>query len=612
MFSEEKQLFNMKNFFLCFNLIAGIAFAQTDTISLKPLIMNDVFLKNHYKSQSVIKLNDSILEQNPNQLTQVLQAQTPLYFKENGRGMVSSPSFRGTLASHTAVVWNGINVNSQTTGQTDFNLFTSNSFDGMIVKPGGGSIAYGTGAIGGTIHLLNKTEYNKGLNQKISLGYGSFDTWSGKYKLNYSTEKLSSSLAYVRSQSDNDYSIPNFMKKNLNGKYFFNTINANFGYKIDSKNELKLYSMFNFGSREFPLVDIGSTPSGYDNNDYRVMTEWNFNPTETWQSQLKLAYVREESSFFNNIHHTYSDDLEVDNYVLKYYLNHQLTSNFEVAISSEANYNQGSGNNLSKSDQNSLNFALIAKHKLSDHFAYEASVRQDFSNQYQNPFIYSLGFNYRPINSYQLRGNISKNFRNPTYNDLFWKTGGNPDLKSESAYQFEMGNDFISKNLNIQTNIFYNKLSDMIQWIPSQSNSSYWIPRNVNRAETYGFELIGDYKWNAFTFNTTYGFTRTKDKSKNKELMYSPRHKWTSSAQYTYKQLSAFVQNSYTSKVFSDSEEEKIIDNFWVTNLGLSYTISPLYSVFIRVNNVFNQHYQTQENRWQPGINYTLQIQIKF
>ncbi|MFV0231755.1 Plug domain-containing protein [Empedobacter falsenii] len=158
----------MKIFFLCFNLIAGIAFAQTDTISLKPLIMNDVFLKNHYKSQSVIKLNDSILEQNPNQLTQVLQAQTPLYFKENGRGMVSSPSFRGTLASHTAVVWNGINVNSQTTGQTDFNLFTSNSFDGMIVKPGGGSIAYGTGAIGGTIHLLNKTEYNKGLNQKIS------------------------------------------------------------------------------------------------------------------------------------------------------------------------------------------------------------------------------------------------------------------------------------------------------------------------------------------------------------------------------------------------------------------------------------------------------------
>ena len=110
MFSEEKQILNMKKLFLCFNLTAGIAFAQTDTISLKPLILNDAFLKNHYKSQSIIKLNDSILEQNPNQLTQVLQAQTPIYFKENGRGMVSSPSFRGTLASHTAVVWNGMEL----------------------------------------------------------------------------------------------------------------------------------------------------------------------------------------------------------------------------------------------------------------------------------------------------------------------------------------------------------------------------------------------------------------------------------------------------------------------------------------------------------------------
>ncbi|MBY0067188.1 MULTISPECIES: TonB-dependent receptor plug domain-containing protein [Empedobacter] len=602
----------MKKLFLCFNLIAGIAFAQTDTINLKPLILNDAFLKNHYKSQSIIKLNDSILEQNPNQLTQVLQAQTPIYFKENGRGMVSSPSFRGTLASHTAVIWNGINVNSQTTGQTDFNLFASNSFDGILVKPGGGSIAYGTGSIGGTIHLLNKFEYDKGLQQKINLGYGSYDTWSGKYQLKYSTEKFSSSIDYERNQSDNDYKIPNHMKKNLNGKYYFNTINGNFGYKINPENELKLYSMINFGKREFPLVDIGSTPSGYENKDYRLMTEWNFNPNEKWLSQLKLAYIREENSYFNNIHKSYSDDLQVDNYVLKYYLNHQLTNNFELSFLSEANYNQGSGNNLNKSDQNSINFALIAKHKLSDVLEYEASIRQDFSDTYQNPFIYSLGFNFRPIHSYQLRGNVSKNFRNPTYNDLFWKTGGNPDLKSESAYQFELGNDFINKNLNIQTNIFYNKLSDMIQWIPSSQNTSYWVPVNINKAETYGFEMIGSYKWNAFSFNTTYAYTKTKDKFKNKELMYSPNHKWTASAQYTYKRLSAFVQNIYTSKVFTDSEEERTLDGFWLTNLGLNFTISPLYSVSMSVNNVFNQEYQTQENRWQPGTNYNIQIQIKF
>lgn len=100
----------MKKLFFSFALISCTLHAQNDTISLQPLILNDAFLANHYKSQSIIALNDSIINQNPGQLTQLLQAETPIYFKENGRGMVSSPSFRGTLASHTAVVWNGMEL----------------------------------------------------------------------------------------------------------------------------------------------------------------------------------------------------------------------------------------------------------------------------------------------------------------------------------------------------------------------------------------------------------------------------------------------------------------------------------------------------------------------
>ena len=600
----------MKNIFLVFPFISGFAFAQTDTIQLKSIMLNDQFLAHHTKSQSQISLNDSVINKNPGQLTQLLQSETPIYFKENGRGMVSSPSFRGTLASHTAVVWNGINVNSQTTGQTDFNVFGSNSYDAIIVKPGGGSIGYGTSAIGGTVHLLNKFDYKKGFQQSINLGYGSFDTWNGKYQVKYSNQKFSSSIDYERNQSDNDYKIPNYLQKNLNGKYYFNTINANFGYKINPENEMKIYSMFNFGKREFPLVDIGSTPSGYQNNDYRVMSEWNFNPSTSWQSQLKLAYIREESQYYNNIHINYSDDLQVNNYILKYLLSHQFNSNFELSALAEALYNEGSGNNLSKSSQNSINFALIAKHKLTDKLNYEASIRQDFSNTFNNPFIYSLGFNYRPINSYQLRGNVSKNFRNPTYNDLFWKTGGNPDLKSESALQFELGNDYIGQNLKIQTNLFYNKINDMIQWIPSATNSSYWIPRNVNNVETYGFEAIGSYKYRDLTLSSTYAFTKTKDQSTKKDLVYTPQHKLTFNAKYSYKQLSAFVQNIYTGKVYTLTDKSTELNSFWITNLGINYTILPIYSVYFKVNNLFNEKYQTQENRWQPGINYTIQIQI--
>ncbi len=613
MFSEEEQVFSMKKLFFYLPFISGFAFAQTDTIQLKSIMLNDHFLSNHSKSQSQLSLNDSIIEENPGQLTQLLQAETPISFKENGRGMVSSPSFRGTLSSHTAVVWNGINVNSNMNGQTDFNVFASNSYDGIIVKPGGGSIGYGTGAIGGAIHLLNKFDYNKGLQNKINLGYGSFDTWNTQYQLRYSSDKFSSMIDYSRNQSDNDYETPNYLEKNRNGKYYFNTINVNFGYKINPKNEFKLYSMFNFGKREFPLTDFYATPNGYTNGDYRLMTEWKFIPNQNWQSELKLAYIREENSYFENIHRQQSSDLEVDQYILRHFLTHQFSSNFQLSLLSEAVYNEGNGTNYTKSsNRNSVNFALIAKHQLSHVLAYEASIRQDFSNQYNNPFIYSLGVNYRPINAYQLRLNASKNFRNPTFNDLFWMTGGNPNLKSESAYEFEIGNDYIRKNLKIQSNLFYNKMDDMIQWIPSQNNGNFWIPVNVNKAETYGFEVIGNYKWNALSINSTYAYTKTKDQSTNKSFIYTPNHKLTMSAQYTYKHISAFVQNVYTSKVFTLADESATLNDIWTTNIGVNYTISPHYNVYFKVNNVFDRNYQTQENRWQPGINYNIQMQINF
>ena len=497
-------------------------------------------------------------------------------------------------------------------GQTDFNVFNSNSYDGILIQPGGGSIGYGTGAIGGTIHLLNKFDYNKGLRQSVNLGYGSFDTWTGKYQLKYSSKKFSSSVDYSRNQSDNDYEIPNYLTYNRNAKYYFNAINANFGYRFNPKNEVKIYSMFNFGKREFPLVDINSTPNGYENLDYRIMSEWNFTPNDKWLSELKLAYIHEENNFFTNIHQDFSTNLEVDNYILKYYLKHQITQNFQLAVLSEALYSEGGGNNLKSSTRNSFNFALIATHQLFDFLSYEASVRQDFSNKFNNPFIYALGVNYRPITAYQLRTNISKNYRIPTYNDLFWRTGGNPDLKSESAYQLEIGNDYLGKNLKIQSNLFYNKIDDMIQWIPSQNNSNIWTPININQVKTYGLELIGSYNYKAFRFNTTYSYIKTKDEKTGKELMYSPNHKWTASAQYTYKHLSAYIQNIYTGKVYTVTDESATLRDFWTTNIGLNYTISSNYNVSFKVNNIFDQDYQTQENRWQPEINYNIQIQIKF
>ena len=94
----------------------------------------------------------------PNQKINFLSF-TQKNFKENGLGMVSSPSFRGTTAQQTAVIWNGININSQLNGQTDFNTITTRDYTSITVRSGGGSSIYGSSAIGGSIHLNNELTF---------------------------------------------------------------------------------------------------------------------------------------------------------------------------------------------------------------------------------------------------------------------------------------------------------------------------------------------------------------------------------------------------------------------------------------------------------------------
>ena len=155
-------------------LLCQCIFAQQDAIVLSEVVVSDSQLKNFTETKDIKVLNDSVIEKNRASLTSLLNYNSVIYFKENGLGMVSSPSFRGTTAQQTAVIWNGININSQLNGQTDFNTVSTRDFNSVSVQAGGGSTIYGTSAIGGSIHLSNNLSFKKQFSNDFYVSYGSF------------------------------------------------------------------------------------------------------------------------------------------------------------------------------------------------------------------------------------------------------------------------------------------------------------------------------------------------------------------------------------------------------------------------------------------------------
>ncbi|WP_332021228.1 TonB-dependent receptor, partial [Kaistella sp.] len=176
-------------------------------------------LDNSRKVQKISKLKEEDLLKNTTNLSEVLRFQSPVNIKENGRGMVSSPSFRGTTAQQTAFIWNGINVNSPFLGQGDINNLNLLGYDQLEIKSGGGSVIYGSAAIGGTIHLNNELTFNKGFRQSLFMEYGSFETVNTFLKSSYSNEILSVKFSGNYSESKNYYEVPEKNYQNINGQY---------------------------------------------------------------------------------------------------------------------------------------------------------------------------------------------------------------------------------------------------------------------------------------------------------------------------------------------------------------------------------------------------------
>ena len=178
--------------------------------SIQDLNMVELVAKKFHKEavlgQKTIEISDVEIVRNSSNFTELLRYNSPIAFKDYGNGGTSSARFRGTSASNTVVLWNGININSVGSGQTDFNSLSANTVDQIVIKSGGGSVLYGSGAIGGTVHLKDVLSFDEHEDYQLFTSYGSFNTSSNFFKANLGTGKWAIKLSGVFNNSDNDYS----------------------------------------------------------------------------------------------------------------------------------------------------------------------------------------------------------------------------------------------------------------------------------------------------------------------------------------------------------------------------------------------------------------------
>ena len=612
--------------FIVVVLCALTTAAQIDTLQVLPeVILSDSKLKNHSVGIALEKISDSTIQRSRTALTEVLRANSTIYFRENGPGGVASASFRGTNAAQTAVVWNGININSQLTGQSDFNTLSSKNYDQLDVRVGGGSIIYGSGAVGGSVHLGNDIRFNKGLSTTVTAGYGSFDTQIATAKTQFSNTNfyIDAGLDYQRSENDFDY-LDTDNQFNENGQY--DNLNAifNMGYLLKNKGDrthlLKLHHNTYVGNRNFSGTLTAPSNDGYEDRNTRTLAIWE-NLGTRFNGKLRAAHIFEQFRYFAN-NQTDDNDLGKSiRYLANYEATYKLDRKKELTVIGEVNHISAAGASIVSTTRNQGSIVALWKQQLTNQFTYEIQARQELVEGFDSPFLLGAGFDYAFAKAYTLTFNASKNYRIPTFNDAYWSgpgAVGNPDLKPETSIQAEIGLKRTRKNLTLGLRGFYINTDDLIQWQPNLSG--IWSPINIADSEHYGIEgaldytaIMGSHK---VTTTAQYAYTQAEDVARGKQLIYVPAHKAILGIAHNYGRLSSYVQTTFVDRVFTTTDNTAQVDGYAIAHIGTSYDIlhkqGTKLQVMARVNNLFNTNYQTVAFRPNPGRNFLLQTTITF
>jgi vitamin B12 transporter len=621
--------------------LRGQLFIPNDTIKIEEVLISGkkVFFDAPGYKKTII--DTSVLRDYTNRsLAEILSENTGIYIKSYGPGGAATPSFRGTGAGHTMIAWNGININNPMLGQSDLSLMPAGLVDDIHIFYGGASMALNSGGIGGIVNLETKPVWKKETLISMSPGIGSFGRYTGLLKVRTGSSNFQSITKAFFQSSENDFRYLNDAISNvpvwetrknsqmnqqgfIQELYFLrseNVISARVWYQSANRNLASSMLSPQFVTGESQSDESLRMLLNYDINrqkeTYSITGAWLFN---------RLDYSNPQASIDSkNISDILSLKANIEKRI-SLYTKIRVNVNEELSIVKSNNYDQ-------TSTRNSATFTASAEHSGAGRIGISLLFREIIDKSTLLIPDFSAGMQVRLVNSkdHFLKVNISRNSKLPTMNDLFWVPGGNPDLKNEYAFMYELTYDMTHKTLTPFTlsydlTVFRNSIKDMIQWRPGQY--AVWTADNIQNVDIKGIEssFSVKYKLNNLIsdFKAGYSYTSAIDESTDnsstqtdrKQLMYIPENQLDLSLRVSYRNFYSSVISNLTGRRYITVDNSRYLPGYCTNSITAGVNLKRKKAVFdlnLNIDNLFDVNYQNIAYYPLPGRNYTLKLMLQF
>jgi vitamin B12 transporter len=598
---------------------------QGDTVLLSQITIYGIPEEKFLAGSTYQTLDTTILKNRASQhLGEILSIDCPIYFRNYGNGMSSGINLRGTSPSHTAVLWNGLNVNSFSLGQADFSIFPVTAADEVSVHSGGGSARFGSGAMGGAVLLNSKFGNDPPINATLEVG--SFGKYFGSIQGAWRVKKMSFVSRLYHLQCDNDFKKLSNGQRQQHAAFQQDGFLQDIKFQIDQAKQIELHYWYHKSDREIQQNSNGVNANDQQQDEnHRLCVQYKSNGQ--YGSLFATAGYVHDDLVYENEHGV------VDRIVGDVRYQKQLPFSIFMEVGTSVTRVMGKLEAYERNvieDRYDVTASFIKDFRKA---SVSINLRQPFVTGFSAPFLPYVGASYKLFegnNSYlSFLGSISRNYRIPTLNDRYWPEVGNVNLSPETSIAAEFGFKWERNSFSFQQTAFAQVVDQLIKWsLRVKDSRDQWYPDNVMQGSIKGiesrfswykkigaltFKIGGNYQFvKSVTSKALAGFQYTI----GKQLMYTPKHIAGINTDLVFKKYSISFSTQYSSRRSTDTADTEIfaLDPFATSNLSLGRTFDREgnhFFVLISVYNLFNTEYTLYERRALPGRHYNFQINYK-
>jgi vitamin B12 transporter len=199
----------------------------------------------------------------------------------------------------------------------------------------------------------------------------------------------------------------------------------------------------------------------------------------------------------------------------------------------------------------------------------------------------------------KLKASYGTGFKAPSLSELFenfpaFDFFGNPNLKPEGSKGYDLGLEQQAFGiLSFGSTYFHNDIHDLIATNASQTSFT-----NIGQATTWGFENFAELTLtDQFKLRADYTFTIARDDIARQELLRRPKNKASLRADYVpLPKLNLSATLVYVGSWIDGNRDFSIprlrASPYAIVNLATNYEVDERTTVFGRIDNLLDRHYQ--------------------